>query len=146
MIPPLIVSLHNIYSEKVNIKKGVLKRLFSTILVELANYFLNKTHMDISCMATNFLHYEIQRDKPLFPLYQNDKRAHPSFLCDFDFSHWKQQPNIPWRREWLPTLVFFPGEFHGQRSLEGYSLWGCKEMDTTEQLTLHRSLRTNLIP
>ena len=26
----------------------------------------------------------------------------------------------PWRREWLPTLVFFPGNFHRQRSLEGY--------------------------
>ena len=24
---------------------------------------------------------------------------------------------IPWRREWLPSPVFFPGEFHGQRSL-----------------------------
>ena len=33
---------------------------------------------------------------------------------------------IPWRREWLPTLVFLPGEFHGQRSLAGYSPWGCK--------------------
>ena len=31
---------------------------------------------------------------------------------------------IPWRREWLPTPVFLPGEFHGQRSLEGYSPWG----------------------
>ena len=28
-----------------------------------------------------------------------------------------------------------PGEFHGQRSLAGYSLWDCKELDTTEQLT-----------
>ena len=28
------------------------------------------------------------------------------------------------------------GEFHGQRSLVGYSLWGCKELDTTKQLTL----------
>ena len=27
----------------------------------------------------------------------------------------------PWRREWLPTPVFLPGEFHGQRSLAGYS-------------------------
>ena len=26
-------------------------------------------------------------------------------------------------------------EFHGQRSLVGYSPWGCKESDTTEQLT-----------
>ena len=29
---------------------------------------------------------------------------------------------IPWRREWLPTPVLLPGEFHGQRTLEGYSL------------------------
>ena len=27
-----------------------------------------------------------------------------------------------------------PGEFHGQRSLVGYSPWGCKESDMTEQL------------
>ena len=28
---------------------------------------------------------------------------------------------IPWRRAWQPTPVFWPGESHGQRSLEGYS-------------------------
>ena len=28
--------------------------------------------------------------------------------------------------------VFFPGESHGQRSLAGYSPWGCKELDMTE--------------
>ena len=32
------------------------------------------------------------------------------------------------------TPVFWLGEFHGQRTLAGYSLWGCK--DTTEQLLL----------
>ena len=42
----------------------------------------------------------------------------------------------PWRREWLPTSVFSPGESHGQRSLAGYSAWGHKESDTTEQLSL----------
>ena len=31
---------------------------------------------------------------------------------------------IPWRREWQPTPVFLPGEFHGKRSLVGYSPWG----------------------
>ena len=36
----------------------------------------------------------------------------------------------PWRREWIPTPVFLPGEFHGQRSLAGYSPWGLKELDT----------------
>ena len=40
-----------------------------------------------------------------------------------------------WRREWKPAPVLLPGEFHGQRSLEGYSPWGGKESDTTEWLT-----------
>ena len=48
---------------------------------------------------------------------------------------------IPWRRERLPTPVFQPGEFHGQRSLVGYSPWGCKESDTTEPLT-HTHMHT----
>ena len=39
---------------------------------------------------------------------------------------------IPWRRQRLPTPVFWPGEFH-----EIYSPWGCKELDTTELLSLH---------
>ena len=39
---------------------------------------------------------------------------------------------IPWRKAWQPTAVFLPGEFHGQRSLEGYSPWGGKELDMTE--------------
>ena len=30
------------------------------------------------------------------------------------------------------TPVSLPGEFHGQRSLAGYSPWGCKELDMTE--------------
>ena len=30
------------------------------------------------------------------------------------------------------TPVFLAGESHGQRSLVGYSPWGCKESDTTE--------------
>ena len=36
-----------------------------------------------------------------------------------------------------PTPVFWPGEFNGQRSLAGYSPWHHKELDTTEQLSLH---------
>ena len=33
---------------------------------------------------------------------------------------------IPWRREWQPTPVFLPQEFHGQKSLAGYSPWDHK--------------------
>ena len=42
-------------------------------------------------------------------------------------------------RQWQPTPVFLPGKSHGQRSLVGYSPWGCKESDTTEQLN-HKQL------
>ena len=52
---------------------------------------------------------------------------------------------IPWRREWQPTPVFLLGDFHGQRSLAGYSPWCCKESDMTEQLTLTHLLRASQV-
>ena len=39
---------------------------------------------------------------------------------------------ILWRRKWQPTLIFLPGESHGQRSLEDYSPRGHNESDMTE--------------
>ena len=45
------------------------------------------------------------------------------------FSPWVKK--IPWRREWQPTPISLPGEFHEQRSLAGYNPWGRKESDTT---------------
>ena len=50
---------------------------------------------------------------------------------------------IPWRRKWQPTPVFLLGETHGQRSLAGYSPWGCKESDTTERLNHHHTTNVN---
>ena len=38
---------------------------------------------------------------------------------------------VPWRRKWLPTPVFLPGEFHEQRRLVGYSPWGPRELGMT---------------
>ena len=38
----------------------------------------------------------------------------------------------PWSRKWQPAPVFLPGKFRGQRSLAGYSPWGHKESDMTE--------------
>ena len=52
--------------------------------------------------------------------------------CRFDPWVWK----IPWRRKWQFTPMFLSGQSHGQRSLEGYSLWGHKELDMTE-MTQH---------
>ena len=43
---------------------------------------------------------------------------------------------IPWRREWQPTPVFWPGKSPWtEESLVGYSRWGLKELDMTEQLS-----------
>ena len=44
---------------------------------------------------------------------------------------------ISWRRERLPTLVFWPGEFHGL-----YSPWGHKESDMTERSNVPRRYLT----
>ena len=51
---------------------------------------------------------------------------------------------FPWRREWQPTPVFMPREYHGQRSLVGYSPWGHTESDTTEA-TQHTRTHTSLL-
>ena len=51
----------------------------------------------------------------------------------------------PWRKEWQPTPVFLPGKSHGQRTLVGYSPWGRKEFDMTEQLTFHFTFFSNPI-
>jgi len=48
--------------------------------------------------------------------------ANPRDLKDAGFI--PRVRKIPWRRAWQPTIVFLPGESHGQRSLVGYSPWG----------------------
>ena len=47
--------------------------------------------------------------------------------------------------EWLPIPVFLPRELHGQWSLVGYSPWGRKESDTTEQLNTEHHLTGNVL-
>ena len=42
----------------------------------------------------------------------------------------------PLEKEMASIPVFLPGKSHGQRSLAGYSPWGCKKSDTTKQLHL----------
>ena len=50
---------------------------------------------------------------------------------------------IPWRRTWEPTPVFLLGKSHVQRSLRGYSPWGCKrvghDLTTEHTRTLYNS-------
>ena len=66
-----------------------------------------------------------------FPTCFSDKES--TCQCRrHEFSLWVSK--IPHRRIWQPTLVFLLGKSHGQRSLVGYSPWGCKESDTTDWL------------
>ena len=58
-------------------------------------------------------------------LYSTVGVSGKEFTCQnrrHGFDPWVRK--IPWRREWQPTPVFWPGEFHVQRSLAGYSPWG----------------------
>ena len=60
----------------------------------------------------------------------------------YGFNPWVGK--IPQSRKWLPTPVFLLGKSDGQRSLEGYSPWGCKEVDTTEHTYTQNSVRNGL--
>ena len=63
----------------------------------------------------------------------------PVFLPPHPDPQKKGLKGIFWRRKWQPTPVILLGRFHGLRSLVGYSPWGCKDLDTTEQLHSHHS-------
>ena len=70
----------------------------------------------------------------------NILRAFMGFPGGFDskksawFDPWVRK--IPWIRDWQLIPAYLPGESHGKWSLVGYSPWGGKELDTTEQLSL----------
>ena len=89
----------------------------------------------IACLCVNF---QIFMDFPVFLLpayYRRRKRCR--------FNPWVRK--IPWRRKWQPSPIFLPGKSHGQRSLAGFSPWGCKESDTTERLTQTHTLNNTLL-
>ena len=50
----------------------------------------------------------------------------PAQCRSLGFNPWVRK--IPWRRKWQPTLVFLPGKSHRQKSLVGYTPWGCKSV------------------
>ena len=84
---------------------------------------------------------------PLIPKGFSGGTVGKESTCQFrrhkrsEFNPWVRK--IPWRRTWQPTLVFLPGQSHGQRSLVGYSPWGHKESDTTERACTHTHERAH---
>ena len=50
---------------------------------------------------------------------------------------------IPWKRKWQSTPVFLTGESHEQKSLVGYSSWGCKELELLTRTCTHTHTHTH---
>ena len=80
-------------------------------------------------------------NEDVFELSYNDLRISqvvlvvknlPANAGRYRFNPWIGK--IPCSKKWQPAPVFSPGKSHGQRSLGGYSPWGCKESNTAEQL------------
>ena len=55
-----------------------------------------------------------------------------SFINGLKLIEIRQIESWIWKRAWQPSPVFLPGGSQEQRSLAGYSPWGCKESDRTE--------------
>ena len=102
---------------------------FRTLHVKLLSTFAKK--IDIMCLLPDFCSTSLTYLSALyqgFPSWLSWQRIH--LQCGRPgFDLWVGK--IPWGREWLPTPVFWPGEFHGL-----YSPWGHKESDLTERLPL----------
>ena len=56
---------------------------------------------------------------------------------------WATSHSLFWRRKQQPTPVLLLGEFCGQRSGTGCSLWKSKQLDMTVQLTFSSFISTN---
>ena len=74
---------------------------------------------------------------PGFPVnHQGQGSSGKEFSCQCKsckgcaFDPWVRK--ILWSRKWQSTPVFLPIKLYGQRSLAGYSPWGCKESAMTE--------------
>ena len=97
--------------------------------------------IEINTRIVIWLRYIYTTEELGLPQWRSGKK----FTCQYRrcrFDPWVEK--IPWKRAWQPTSVFLPGECHGQRSLAGYSPWGCKESDTTEA-TEHACIYTHIL-
>ena len=83
----------------------------------------------VTCIFSNYVFFQIyfSRASLVAQLVKNLPAMRETWV-------WSLVGKIPWRMEQLPTPVFWPEDFHGL-----YSPWCCKELDTTEWLSLSLS-------
>ena len=85
-------------------------------------------------MTKSKISFEVKYKEVGFPCGSAGKKKNPPAMLEALVRFLVGK--IPWRREGLPTPVFWPGEFHGL-----YSPWGRKESDKTEQLSLSHIMK-----
>ena len=100
-------------------------RLHSLSLPALCHKLSSESFMGETSPAVQWLILSSQCRRPIFdpclkgfPGGSDSKES----ACQYRrprFDSWVGK--IPWRREWLPTPVYLPGEYCGQKSLAGYS-------------------------
>ena len=86
-------------------------------------------------------HTQIKEHCQGFPGGSDGKRV--CLQCGrLGFDPWVRK--FSWRRKWQPTPVLLPGKSHGQRSLAGYSPWGCKRFGQRVGYGLSRQLKPDI--
>ena len=92
-------------------------------------------------------HHLIKKIKMLYTLFGFPDGAEVKYLSPMQET-WVRSLGWedPLEKEMQPTLVFLPGESHGQSSLVGHSLRGHKELDTTERLHMLYSISRRHFP
>ena len=123
---------------KLDFLKGLLckkinrKYVPQTIPWNFGTVYINHFNCSLWCLWLKIITHTISQWVPSVTwnsqLLVWASRAAPIFLLPF--LRWADG-KIPWRKERLPTPVFWPGELHGFQSP-----WGHQELDTTEQFSL----------
>ena len=115
------------------------------MVVQLGKFAKNYLEQVKSCKVSDFIAWKLYLST-IFKSFLGGSDGSLPAKQETQFDPWVWK--IPWRREWLPTPVFLPGEFHGQRNLVGYSPWCHKRVrhnwvtfSTTTMLLLHRTTR-----
>ena len=121
-----------------------IKSVFTTLLFTSGFLLLCLLWFGLASLIAQLVKIHLQRRRPRFDscvgkiCWRRNRLPTPVFLVFPGGSAGKESACnvgdlglVPWRRAWLPTPIFLPGEFHGQRSLAGYSPPSHKESDTT---------------
>ena len=106
------ITFYSMPKDKENLHWLDLRQLFRL-------YFIDGISKYIYTYSSTFLDSFVAQTMKNLPTMQETR-----------FDPWVRK--IHWRREWLPTPVFMPGDYHGQRGLAGSSPYGHKESDMTD--------------